>query len=120
MVYFSRHPFRGRKPLARRENRRQEEFIVEEPRTVPKKSKSPRISESQLQAYRNRRASAPVIVPADGKPAAETTGEHAAAVTTSWGRVDEEYAMIRADLIRLLIIAALMLGLIFALSFVLG
>lgn len=87
---------------------------------MPKKSKSPRISESQLQAYRNRRASAPVIVPAEGEPAAQTQGEHGAIVTTSWGRVDEEYAMIRADLIRLLIIAVIMLGLIVALSFVLG
>jgi hypothetical protein len=93
---------------------------MEEPRIVPKKSKSPRISESQLQAYRNRRASAPMSVPANGEPAAQTQGEHAAIVTTSWGRVDEEYAMIRADLIRLLIIAVIMLGLIVALSFILG
>lgn len=78
------------------------------------------MSESQLQAYRNRRASAPVNVPADGEPAPQAQSREAAVVTTSWGRIDEEYAMIRADLIRLLIIAALMIGLIFALWFVLG
>lgn len=87
---------------------------------MPKKSKSPRISESQLQAYRNRRASAPVITPANGESAPHTQAGEVTAGTTSWGRIDEEYAMIRADLIRLLIIAAFMVGLIVALSFVLG
>ncbi|HEU4792279.1 MAG TPA: hypothetical protein VFS96_01345 [Nitrolancea sp.] len=87
---------------------------------MPKKSKSPRISESQLQAYRNRRASAPVSAPVDGEPAAQTKGGEATSVTTSWGRVDEEYAMIRADLIRLLIIAVFMIALIVVLSFVFG
>ncbi len=62
----------------------------------------------------------PVSMPANGEPIAQTKGEHGPVVTTSWGRVDEEYAMIRADLIRLLIIAVIMLGLIVGLSFVLG
>lgn len=90
---------------------------------MPKKPKSPRISESQLQAYRNRRASAPPVStnsPTDGEATPRAQSGQAAAVTTAWGRTDEEYAMIKSDLIRLLIIAAIMIGLIVALSFVLG
>ena len=87
---------------------------------MPKKSKSPRISESQLQAYRNRRASPPVTVPTDEASARQVKAGEPTAVPTAWGRIDEEYAMIRSDLIRLLIIAVAMIGLIVALSFVLG
>jgi hypothetical protein len=105
LVYWSRH-------LAIHDEPR-----IEEPLAVPKKSKSPRISESQLQAYRNRRASAPVT---DGESAPQAKAGEATVATTSWGRLDEEYAMIRSDLIRLLILAAAMIGLIVALSFVLG
>jgi hypothetical protein len=61
-----------------------------------------------------------VTVPADEAPARQAKAGEPTAVTTAWGRIDEEYAMIQSDLIRLLIIAVAMIGLIVALSFVLG
>lgn len=39
---------------------------------------------------------------------------------TQWGKLDDEYASIRSDLARLLIITALMVVLIVVLAFVLG
>ncbi len=80
-----------------------------------------RISEAQLQAYRARKAETVAhpesqpVVSEKSKPQATPTG-----VMTAWGHVGDEYAMIRADLVRLLIITAAMFVIILVLWFLLG
>ncbi len=86
-------------------------------KTRARRESRPRISEAQLQAYRARRASAAAAQPT---PAPAGTAEPARPVTSRWGRVDEEYAMIRADLIRLGAITAVMFAILIVLWFVLG
>ena len=87
-------------------------------KTRTKRDARPRLSEAQLQAYRTRQAQA--------QPAAQTApvrpGPAGAPAPTSfsqWGRLDEEYAMIRSDLTRLGMITLAMLVLIIAATFVL-
>lgn len=59
----------------------------------------------------------------EAAPAAEATpsgSEPAKAAETHWGRLPDEYAMIRSDLIRLLVISALMVVILVALTFILN
>ncbi len=86
-------------------------------KTKTRREGQPRISESQLQAYRARRTAALAVVETDSESA--PGAPEATTIRSPWGRVDEEYAMIRSDLIRLIVIAAVLLALIVALSFVL-
>jgi hypothetical protein len=93
-----------------------------EPLAVPKKTKTrregqPQITEAQIQAYRARRTAAPVVVEKDAESA--SCPQQATTINSPWGRVNEEYATIRSDLVRLVIIAAALLALIVVLSFVL-
>mgnify|MGYP007135841662 FL=1 len=44
---------------------------------------------------------------------------HPTGIVSPWGRVDEEFAMIRSDLRRLLILTALIIAVLIALTFVL-
>lgn len=90
---------------------------------MAKKSKSrrdsrPRLSEAQLQAYRARQAAAASAAPASEPSSAPDTSQPV--VYSRWGRVDEEYAIIRADLTRLLILTAGMLAILVILWFILG
>lgn len=52
--------------------------------------------------------------------APEASAESAGVVETSWGRLDAEYAMIRSDLIRMIVIAAVVAAILVVLTFVLG
>jgi len=80
-----------------------------------------RVNEAQLQAYRARKAEtvahpeAKPDSPAEGPRPATRTG-----VVTAWGHVGEEYEMIKADLIRLFAITAIMLVIIVILWFFLA
>lgn len=70
-----------------------------------------------MQAYRARKAATvpSVAAPVQATPEAERPqGEY-----TAWGRVDEEYAMVRADLIRLTIITVGMFAILAVLTVVL-
>ena len=77
----------------------------------------PRLSEAQLQAYRARQA-AQAHAHAAAESAASTTKPGQTSFS-QWGRLDEEYAMIRSDLTRLGIITLAMFVVIVALTFVL-
>ncbi|HET9015684.1 MAG TPA: hypothetical protein VFN57_08805 [Thermomicrobiaceae bacterium] len=86
-------------------------------KTRTKRDAKPRLSEAQLQAYRARQAQ----VQATAESAARTGPTVAPSPTSfsQWGRLDEEYAMIRSDLTRLGMITLAMLVLIIAATFVL-
>lgn len=90
--------------------------------TRNRKSSRPRLSEAQLQAYRARqvaaRPEATIDVPSESRVTRQT--ERRSAAVTAWGHIDEEYAMIRADLVRLVIISAICFGIILVLWFLLG
>ncbi len=87
-----------------------------------------KLNESQLQAYRARKAATVVETPSD--PAVEHTDTSQAERSyrravqaghvTAWGHVGEEYEMIRADLKRLFIITILMFIIILVLWFILA
>lgn len=81
----------------------------------------PRLNEAQLQAYRARKADT-VANPAAKPDRPDPISQQSAATgtVTSWGHVGDEYAMIRSDLIRLLIITAAMFVIILVLWFFLG
>ncbi len=76
----------------------------------------PRLSEAQLQAYRARQAA---VSQAAAEAGAATKASPGSASFSQWGRLDEEYAMIRADLTRLGTITLAMFVIIVALTFVL-
>lgn len=84
-----------------------------------KRESAPKLSKAQLQAYRVRKAE--TIVHAS-QPVSATAAEGAeiddGVEYTSWGRVDEEYSIIRKDLRTLLTITALMLVILIILTFV--
>lgn len=88
-------------------------------KTKSRRSGRPRLSEAQLEAYRQRRALLAEGAARDAGPTA-AGAEPAAVHATSWGRVDEEYATIRSDLIRLLVITAFLFAILAALTFVLN
>ncbi len=80
-----------------------------------------RLNEAQLQAYRARKAE--TVANPHAQPERHETGSEStqtAGVVTAWGHVADEYAMIRADLIRLLIITAAMFVIILLLWFFLA
>jgi hypothetical protein len=94
-----------------------------------------KLNESQLQAYRARKAA--TVVEAPQEPTSETNSESSrsersgrsersyrrAAQTghvTAWGHVGEEYEMIRADLKRLFLITIAMFIIIIILWFILA
>lgn len=84
-----------------------------------KREGSPKLSKAQLQAYRVRKAE--TIVQASqtvSATAVEDVGIDEGAEYTSWGRVDEEYSIIRKDLRTLLTITGLMLIILIVLTFV--
>jgi len=89
---------------------------------VAKKTKregAPKLTKAQLQAYRVRKAE--TIVQASQTvtaTAVEDVGLDEGVEYTSWGRVDEEYSMIRKDLRTLLTITGLMLIILIVLTFV--
>jgi hypothetical protein len=87
-------------------------------KTKPRHERGTRLSQAQLQAYQVRKAATvaqrPVVATDDGGEEPEVSSY------THWGRLDEEYASIRSDLVRLLIITALMLVFIVVLAFVLA
>lgn len=84
-------------------------------KTRNRRDTRPRLSEAQLQAYRARQAAM-----AQPEVAAGTTATATREGSFSqWGRLDDEYRMIRADLVRLGIITGAMLVLIIALTFIL-
>ncbi len=72
---------------------------------------------------RTARASAPVPTRSTSPSPATPSGSRSAAqpqeIISPWGRVDEEYALIKADLTRLLWVTALLLGLLLLLTIVL-
>jgi hypothetical protein len=77
-----------------------------------------RINEAQLQAYRARKAETVAhhdAAPSEPAPSREKSAQPR--VMTSWGNVDEEYAMIRSDLVRLFIITGAMFAIILILWF---
>ena len=76
----------------------------------------PRLSEAQLQAYRTRQAAVTQAVPEGGAASKVSQSQTS---FSQWGRLDEEYAMIRSDLTRLGIITLAMFIVIVALTFVL-
>ncbi|ACZ38454.1 hypothetical protein [Sphaerobacter thermophilus] len=86
-------------------------------KTKTRRSGRPRLSEAQLQAYRQRRA---MLEAAQAETPTPSGSEPARVAETHWGRLPDEYAMIRSDLIRLLIISALMVVILVALTFVLN
>jgi hypothetical protein len=88
-----------------------------------------KLNESQLQAYRARKAA--TVIQAPSEPVATNpTDAHAAERSyrravqaghvTAWGHVGEEYEMIRADLKRLTLITVGMFAIIVILWFVLA
>lgn len=88
-----------------------------------------KLNESQLQAYRARKAA--TVVEAPHEPATEASTESRqsersyrraveAGHVTAWGHVGEEYEMIRADLKRLSVITVLMFIIIVVLWFILA
>jgi hypothetical protein len=87
-----------------------------------------KLNESQLQAYRARKAatvvetpSEPVAASTDAKQAERSyRREVQAGHVTAWGHVGEEYEMIRADLKRLTLITVVMFIIINILWFVLA
>ena len=91
--------------------------------TVAKKTtRGQKLNESQLQAYRQRKAET-IIVPRARTVETDESGGAVAkrqTVVSNWGDVAEEYKMIRADIVRLLLITAGMLVLLIVLWFVLG
>ena len=71
-----------------------------------------------MQAYRARQAA---VAPRTEEPTASVHRPATPAPRVSaWGRLDEEYALIRADLLRLTVITVLMFGVIAVLWVVLG
>ena len=85
-----------------------------------KTTRGQRLNESQLRAYRQRKAET-VITSRPVAPVERDTAQPAAKTgMSSWGSVADEYVMIRGDLRRLLIITALMLVLLIALWLILG
>ncbi|MBX5444645.1 hypothetical protein [Sphaerobacter sp.] len=86
-------------------------------KTKTRRSGRPRLSEAQLQAYRERRA---MLEAAPAETAQPSSSEPVGTIRTHWGHLPDEYAMIRADLIRLLVIAALMVVILVALTFILN
>lgn len=86
--------------------------------TKTRRDARPRLNQAQLQAYRTRKAE--TIIASRPLPESPELESQAPAAVTTWGRVDDEYAMIAKDLWRLLLITALMLAIIVVLWFVLG
>lgn len=95
-----------------------------------RRSSRPRLSEAQLEAYRARRRreqEAEAEAEAADEVAAEARAMPRRAVSSSsvgqgythWGSLDEEYAIIRADLIRMIAITALIVAILIVLTFVL-
>ncbi|HEX3721410.1 MAG TPA: hypothetical protein VHV31_01385 [Nitrolancea sp.] len=89
----------------------------------------PKLNESQLQAYRARQAATVAVTrPVNTEAAPERASERASRTkraeqtghVTAWGHVDDEYLMIRSDLIRLLLITAAMFVIIVVLWFILS
>lgn len=85
----------------------------------------PKLNESQLQAYRARQAATvavtrPVTSEAAPERASRSKRAEQTGHVTAWGHVDDEYLMIRSDLIRLLVITAGMLAIIIVLWFILA
>jgi len=72
---------------------------------------------------RTARASAPVppgsVSPSPDKPSGSRSATQPQGIISPWGRVDEEYALIKADLTRLLWVTALLLALLLLLTIVL-
>ena len=86
--------------------------------TQPRRDGRPRLNEAQLQAYRARKAETvanPAAIPE--RPVAVGPKAAPAGSVTSWGHVGDEYAMIRADLVRLLMITVGMFAIILVLWF---
>lgn len=93
-----------------------------------------KLNDSQLQAYRARKAA--TVVEAQSEPVAERSERSEPADSreaersyrravqaghvTAWGHVGEEYEMIRADLKRLFVITVMMFIIIVALWFILA
>lgn len=89
-----------------------------------KTTRGQKLNESQLRAYRERKAETiiaprPALDPTD-EAVARTRGTAAAASVSGWGNVAEEYRMIRGDIKRLLVITAGLLVLLIALWLVLA
>ncbi len=72
---------------------------------------------------RTARASASVpagsVSPSPATPPGSRSATQSQEIISPWGRVDEEYALIKADLTRLLWVTALLLGLLLLLTIVL-
>lgn len=84
-----------------------------------KREGAPKLSKAQLQAYKVRKAE--TIAQANQAvvaSAVEDASIEEGVEYTSWGRVDEEYSIIRKDLRTLLTITALMLVILIVLTFV--
>jgi hypothetical protein len=88
----------------------------------PRRDNRPRVSEAQLQAYRTRKAETVAHPEAQPERAEPNQAQSATpvGVVTAWGNVGDEYEMIRADLIRLLLITAAMFIIILVLWFFLA
>lgn len=85
-------------------------------KTRARHDERPRLSQAQLNAYRVRKAATVVARPAvEGEDGEEIDPSQ----YTQWGHIGQEYAIIRSDLARLLLITAGMLVIIIVLSFVL-
>lgn len=87
-----------------------------------------KLNESQIKAYRARKAATVVETPSEPVAAtsesrqAERSYRHTArsGYVTAWGHVGEEFEMIRADLKRLFVITVLMFIIIVILWFILA
>lgn len=89
--------------------------------TRPRRDTRTRVNEAQLQAYRARKAE--TVPHHDAQPVEQVpTRERPAQarVVTAWGNVDDEYAMIRSDLVRLFLITIGMFVIILILWFFLA
>jgi ribosome biogenesis protein Tsr3 len=85
-----------------------------------KTTRGQKLNESQLRAYRERKAETIITPRAQPVVAAEDGAAVRQQVVTGWGNVAEEYQMIRGDIKRLLLITLAMLVLLIVLWFVLG
>lgn len=83
-------------------------------KTKSRRDTRPRLTEAQLQAYRTRQAATVTAA----RPAPEGEAQLTTNVT-HWGRIDEEFRMIRADLVRLGLITAGMAIILVVLTIVL-
>ncbi len=59
------------------------------------------------------------VLPSPATPSGGRSSTQPQEIISPWGRVDEEYALIKADLTRLLWVTALLLGLLLLLTIVL-